>query len=519
MIRQQYALAICRVSSPEQLENNSLNRQRDAVLRAAKEYDLYVPDDGWWSGNVSSKRGTNINRKDLQQILERCKKDKRIKSIIVDEVDRFMRSMLEMGYFLVEFKKLGVKVIFASQPNLKTDTATDTLLLMLEAFKAEGSNEERQHKSIEGNAKLLREGKYPFPPKPGYMRGKEKCIPEIHPARGPALQRVMIRIASRQITPTQGLVELNNSEFVKDGHAPFKMDKFRPILTDSFYSGVIEVDKQIKVRNENGLHEPLITMEQHLKLVRIMGGKPKNQKGPRKNGNPKYPMSNHVTHTPCKDQPIGRVVGFDHGNGKNPNLVYEKYRCRACRQYILRRDLHSMVAEQFKSISKDVRDMFLEALNKVWAQQEGEMLRAANCIRGKMSSLEQAITNHVEAIADPANATIKDNLLASIASKKEEISDLQNQLDQLKGLADSDKDRFLSFAFDFIDNVGGHFFDLNVSQEHRVRCKLIMFPAGFYLSAENKVYTPQISPIYGVMAKKKSTEVLKDSHLVRVRGL
>ena len=143
----------------------------------------------------------------------------------------------------------------------------------------------------------------------------------------------------------------------------------------------------------------------------------------------------------------------------------------------------------------------------------------ANRIRGKILSLEQTITNHVDAIADPTNATIKDNLLASIASKKEEISDLQDQLDQLKSLADSDKDRFLNFAFDFIDNIGSHFFDLNVSQEHRVRCKLILFPAGFYLDAENKVYTPQVSPIYGLATNKKGAEAPSISHLVRVKGL
>src|SRR5690606_16116786 len=145
-------------SSTEQLENNSLNRQREAVLQAAQELNLEIPDDGWWSGSVSSKRGTNINRRDLQEMLERCRRDKKIKYIIVDEVDRFMRSMLELGYFIVEFKKLGVKLLFASQRNLTTETATDTLLLMLEAFKAEGSNEERQRKSISGQTKAILEG-------------------------------------------------------------------------------------------------------------------------------------------------------------------------------------------------------------------------------------------------------------------------------------------------------------------------------------------------------------------------
>ena len=70
------AIALCRVSSLEQLDNNSLNRQRESVMRAADELGLTIPEDGWWSGSVSSKKGTNVTRKDLQEMLERCKKNK-----------------------------------------------------------------------------------------------------------------------------------------------------------------------------------------------------------------------------------------------------------------------------------------------------------------------------------------------------------------------------------------------------------------------------------------------------------
>lgn len=44
-------------------------------------------------------------------------------------------------------------------------------------------------------------------------------------------------------------------------------------------------------------------------------------------------------------------------------------------------------------------------------------------------------------------------------------------------------------------------------------------PVGFYLSAENKVYTPEISPLYGLEANKKDAEASLNSHLVRVKGL
>ncbi len=60
------AITNCRVSSAEQLENNSLNRQQEAVLKAAKELGVVIPSDGQWSGHGSSKAGTNVHRKDIK---------------------------------------------------------------------------------------------------------------------------------------------------------------------------------------------------------------------------------------------------------------------------------------------------------------------------------------------------------------------------------------------------------------------------------------------------------------------
>lgn len=40
------AIALCRVSSTEQLDNNSLNRQHEAVFNASKELGVEIIK--WW---------------------------------------------------------------------------------------------------------------------------------------------------------------------------------------------------------------------------------------------------------------------------------------------------------------------------------------------------------------------------------------------------------------------------------------------------------------------------------------
>lgn len=514
------AIANCRVSSVEQLENNSLNRQRAAVLEAAKELGAIIPDDGWWSGSVSSKRGKNVERKDLQEMIARCKKDKRIKYLIVDEPDRFMRSIDEAAYFEVTFKTLGVQVWYASDPELNKGDLASKLLKFTKYLSAEGSNEERQHKSIAGQTKAIMEGRFPFPPKPGYRRGYQRAVHEVDSARGPALQTVLIRIAEGLVTPTQGLKELNQSTFIKPGGALYKMDKFRKVLTDPYYAGILEMDKQVKVRNENGLHEPLITKEQHYKLVRIMSDKKKNQAGPRKNGNPKYPMSNQVTCDKCFGKSTKcRIVGFDNHNGKNRRRIYERYRCRSCGQYMTRDDLHRQVKEQFskRPFSDEGVQDFREALDIVWQRKQGRLVQDINRTQHKIASLRTSILEQVEAATDPSNALIKADILESIARKKEEIAELETKLTSTKNSADEKYDQFLLFAFDFVENMGNRYFE--ISRENRLRCKQLLFPEGFWLDDKKKVYTPKISVLYRLAGNKKDLPETEKSLLVRVRRL
>ncbi len=513
------AIALCRVSSLEQLKNHSLSHQKDNVLKAAETLGATIPPDGLWEGQVSSKKGVNFNRKDLLEMVDYCKKHPAVKYLIVQEVDRFMRSPDEQTYWYVRFKhEFGVQVYFADNPELNEDTHDASLLRYLDGWRAGGSNEERMKKSINGQSAALKEGRYPFSPKPGYRRGYERGVQEIHPVRGPALKAVLTDIAEKRVTPSEGLVNLNNSGFMT-GHAPYKMDKFRQIVTDPFYAGIVEIDKQVKVRNENGLHEPLITKTQHLELVRIMSNKRKSQSGPKKAGNPKYPLNTIVECTSCIGEANGKIVGFDHSNGRPNGPRYEKYRCRACGRYWTRESLHNSMLELMHGIrltSDGVGDL-MEALDKVWAQEASQAEQETTRIKHKLSIVRQAIQQQVEAAIDPSNADIKVDILQAIDRKKAEVLELEEQLTTLQATANDDKQRFLHFAFDFVKNMGTNI--LTIDREDKERCKQIVFPGGLYVDANGKVYTTEMSPLYRLATNKKGTEVPSDSHLVRVRGL
>lgn len=516
------AIANCRVSSDEQLKNNSLNRQRDSVIAAAERLGVRFAEKGWWSGSVSSKNGNNLNRKDIREMLEFCRKNTNVKYLIVDEPDRFMRSIDESMYIVMQFKMLGVKVWYASDDTLNTDDLTAKLMRFMKYFVAEGSNEERQRKSIAGQTKALQDGRYTFVPKPGYKKGMQAGIHEVDPTKGPALRKVLLDVAYRRVTPTQGLVELNRSVFMKDGHSLYKMDKFRKIATDPYYAGVIEINKQVQVRNEKGLHQPLITLSEHLMIADIFLNKRKNQKGPRKNGNPLFPVSNKVVCELCADAKNGRYVGLELHNGKNTGKIYEKYRCRSCKRYISKNELHESIEKQFsaKPMSEKGRDDVLNALDVVWKREAKQMLQNKVRIEHSLKATKATISSRALAAIDPANAMIKEEILSEIEKNKQELVNHEKSLRELSATEASDKREFMEFAYDFIENMGSHFLDSTVvSSENRERCKQIVFPAGFWVNEDNKVYTPKVSELYRLATIEKDTEVSENSHMVRVRRL
>lgn len=512
------AIANCRVSSDEQLKNNSLKRQRESIFAAADKLEVEIPSDGWWSGSVSSKRGSNLKRKDIVEMLAYCKKHPKIKYLIVDEPDRFMRSIDEAIYLEMEFKLLNVRVWYACDDELNNDDMSAKLMKFMKYFVAEGSNEERQRKSIAGQVSALMNGRYPFSPKPGYRKGYVSGVQEVDELRGPALRRILIDIAIGNMTPSHALVALNKSDFTRN-NSQYKMDKFRKIITDPFYAGIVEIDKQVKFRNENGLHEPLITKEQHEELVRIMTVKKKNQSGPRKNGNPLFPLNNIVSCSLCIDKSNGRYVGFKHDNGKNHKRVYEKYKCRGCGRYVSREELHARVKGCIDSmeISQKGSSDLVDALNVVWKQREGQAAQDTVRMQHTIKTLSDGIRRQVDAAIDPSNAAIKDDILLSIAKKKVEVEGLESQVSQLNASSTSDRDRFLRFALNFVTNMSDDFFD--ISHDNRLRCKQLIFPSGFYVDGKNKVYTPEISLLYRLAGKKKDTEVSEKSLLVRVKRL
>lgn len=526
-----WAITNCRVSSEKQLENKSLDRQSQAVVAAAAKIGAIIPRDGQWSGSVSSKKGSNYDRKDVKEMLDYCKKHKKVKYLIIDEPDRFMRSINEAFYWETVFEKeVGVKVWYASDDSLNTDDIPAKLLRFTKYLGAENSNDERQHKSIAGGEAAIRAGRYPYPPKLGYMRGSGQAgVYILAPEIGELMRSILKRLAAGLLTLEESLVEFNESSYVKGGkHCSYKMDKWRLIVKDPYYAGIVEMNKQVKARNENGLHEAIITKEEHLRLVDIEAGKKKNQSGAKKGGNPEFPLNKITFCETCHKEEVesGRVgrsnrskfVGENLTNGKSAK-VYSKYTCRKCRRRVEREDLHGKVKSLLDSIdfTKEGEKALIEALRAVWRDEEAERANTITRLQKTIADINTDKSALVERLSKTTNQTVADEIERSIVKKVGAMELAEKQIADLKESSESDKAEFLEFALGFANNLGDNFFSL--TPEEVQKCELLIFPSGFMVNAENKVHTPFLSPLYRYGKAKLDALTSNSTQMVRVKRL
>jgi DNA invertase Pin-like site-specific DNA recombinase len=504
------AVAICRVSTPEQRLNGSLSRQEESVLKAATELEVEIIK--WWSGDASSKVGKNVNRKDLVAAFLLCKGNRRVKYLIVDEVDRFMRSTAEMFYWIIKFQEIGVKVYFASNPELNGDDAKARLLLSLDGFKAEGSNEERQHKSISGHEKAIRDGRHTFPTKPGYTKGEIPGVKVPHPITFTPLQAAYREVISGLYTPAEALKRLNQSEFTKV-HAPWSMDKFRQFGCDPYYAGILVMDRQVKERNECGQHEAMFSLEDHEELVRIFTGKFK-PRGAKKQYNPDFPMNKIMLCEDCNNKVLFTGSRKNNGYTRKTTTYYWKYECRGCHKSYHRHDVHEKITERLAEIqyTGNQRQELIEALATVWSQKKKDKLQQIKALEQRSVSLQQTKSKLVVEMAQ-ADTEYKQDIKDEIDKIKVQIANNETRVNQSDELQE-DLLEFVKFGLEYTNTLMDDYWLLD--HEDRVRCQQLILPGGISFNSAKKVGTPLISALYSLQPNKKDLRCDRKSLMVEL---
>lgn len=199
------AVALARISDPKQGDGHSLDAQEQSTQQYADELGLDIIKT--WSEERSSKKGRNFNRKDLEEIYRFCKRNPKVKYLLIDFVNRFMREVEVMIYYKVKFNQINVQVHFCTpaQRHLNSGDQYSKLMLLIEGYKAEVDNDARTETTIARMRARYNAGYYISHPHQGYMKSD---IPGLHtrdPERFNPLQKSGRLIIYEQHTPEQAV--------------------------------------------------------------------------------------------------------------------------------------------------------------------------------------------------------------------------------------------------------------------------------------------------------------------------
>ncbi len=548
-VKQQiWALANCRVSSWAQEDSDSLKHQQENIKKLASKMNAHIPTEtevgrkggGWWIGVQSSRSGKNISRKDLREMIEICKKYKKIKYIFLNEPDRFMRSVKEASWYEVEFYQLGVRVYYANNPELNyDDDATEQekniidLQRMLKYYIAQSSNTERFTKAVNGQTAAIKDGRYPFMPKFGYMKGTEAGVHVPIPELKPYLKSILTRLGDGVISLHKSMEEYNNCPYVKSGKQKgYQFDRWKKVVSDPYYAGIVEKNgKCVKARCEHGRHEALITKEQHYYILSLVSSKKKHCDGPRKNGNPDFLLNIMTQHKECteSEEKAGRVgksnrgklVGYSTTNGRS-SKQYSRYKCRnqKCKFSVSKEELESKVKDLLDSLEFTAKHSAVveKTLKRIWKIEEAGDEAEIKSLRSKVVVAEKELNKLIDKWTSSTNlnATTEQILQSRIEEKNKEIDEYKAEIAKISDNDHSKYEEFVGFAMHFVNHLGTHFFTL--TPEYAQKCKLLVFPDGIFVDDDKKVQIPKISWFYsGQNNKKESSDSNLPSMVERMR--
>jgi DNA invertase Pin-like site-specific DNA recombinase len=490
-----YGIALCRVSTTQQkLEGNSLSAQEVRIKRVASElFNAEIVRS--WSLDISSRKGKNFKRKDLEEMLAYCKKHKKISYLFVDEHDRYMRSVDEYymwkGRFLYE---AGVTLVIAAKPELALSPNSASMAIeFFGVWQGEVSNEERITKTTEKMQARVAAGYFPGAVHTCYQTTKVRGLHAPLEPQWSLMQTAIKRILYDGYNLHQALKWLNTQKFTMTGGGTLDLNRFKRILADPYYAGITKMSTW-DIEGV-GLHKAMITREEYAHLKEIVTGVKK--KFNRQIHNPNFQMSRITECEECVklQRKYGKLVGYKHHNNKRLEVrkYYERYMCRSCKLGLTKAEVHDQMTDKLKPLktSEPVKDELKEAMRIVWERRNADSGQLADRLQQKVTVLTEEKDNLVRSIG--SNPELAKDIAESVAKIKLEIKETEKELAATQN-SDDDFNAFVDFSLNYVDDLNANWWDL--TPDRRERCKQLTFPGGIFITKNKTVSTPLLSAIY-----------------------
>ena len=493
------AVIYIRVSTKEQIEGNSLAVQREACLRYAEERGLKVEEIFVEEGESAKV----ADRTQLLKLMKFCSERKgQVGALIVWKIDRFARNASDHFHVKAALLRSGVAIHSVTEPI--DDSHMGKMMETILAGWAEFDNAIRAERVTAGMHKKIEQGIWPWRPPLGYLaagttsRGEKKNEPD---KPDPESFELVKRVRKEFLKGIHRLSSITRyAERIglrlPSGKPPREQTLER-ILRNPFYAGLL---LNPWTREEvQGLHEPMVTPDEHAKTLQILKGRSVNT-APRDRSNPDFPLRQFVA---CARD--GRGYTGSWSTGRSARYAY--YRCieRRCDYYrhsTKKAELEDQFLQFLGSVTpkSEYLNLFKAVVINVWNQKRQELNGDALRHERRLKEIEQA---KLDFIKGKGLLLSDQEFLAIKAQYDDEIAATRRSLEESR-MEDSDLPSAVEFAIQAIQGLPQLWFNHELEQQQRFQ-KLV-FPKGVTYEPKLGFGTAEIGLIYEVARQSEVSE-------------
>ncbi|MFL5328577.1 MAG: recombinase family protein [Gemmataceae bacterium] len=488
------AVVYCRVSTDDQVDNNSLSGQRRDCLERAGRLGCEVLEVFVEEG-VS---GTREDRPAMAQMLSFCGTHRdRIRYVIVKDIDRFSRDVLVYHALRGRFRTLGIHLYSVNQPNIAEGTAESRLLEAMFSGISQYEHDKILQRTRDGTREAIAKGGWTCYAPYGYRTDRTRDnVPTL--AVDPA-EAKMVRKAYECFASGMNLVKVTDRLNVL-GHRSKRGRKlsFQTIycvLQNPAYIGKVR-SSHFPGRLIDGRHSPIIPIDLWERVQRKW--RSRRPSPVRHNMSPDFPLTGTLRCAACDSLMTGSFSRG--GTGRR----YGYYHCRRskCRS----RNLSKQIVEaNFTALLNRIEptpgtlEKFAQEMIGEWRRRQKSQAEADRLLDKRRSELETKrdriedsfFAGKIDEETYRRNLKRTEDEIATVGESKEQS---QTTEETVRAILDSSRRFFtgLSNSWEF------------GLPEHKRRIQRLVFPAGLRCDENGAYRTVDLPPTLAVLQRSRN---------------
>lgn len=499
------AVLYCRVSTEDQVGNNSLPIQLKDCRKAATQLECTVLKEFVEEGESGAKK----DRTQMINMLNFCVKNShKIRYIIVKDIDRFSRDTLVHGILRAQFRELGIELYSVNQPTIADGTIEAGLFETVFSAFAQFERLKILQRTKKGSMEVIARGGWTSKPPYGYRQHRRSDnLPTliVHPEEAKAVVRAF-ELYAEGMNLKEATAKLNALGFRSPRGKKLSFQTVHNILHNPAYIAKIQ-NKSYPDQLLDAVHPSIITVSLWNKVQsRLIG---KGTRPTRQKFNPAFPLTTILRCYLCNTPLTGSASTNKAGK------KYAYYHCRNGKCKAKNTPKETMEKEFLKALGYiQVTQECMDYIEKniigtwrgKWLRQTEENRRLDKeliRLKEKKDQVEDKyISGHIP----------KDTYDRHLLKVSEEIANIDAVREKL--LISEERLRgLLKFARDFLTSISNTW-ENAVPMRKRLIQKLV-FPVGLRLESATKLGTLELPPMLAL----SKIPVSESSKLAAPRGI